>query len=94
MSIHRPKRPTRKTESAPASRASAAAPAQKQVKWKDAVGTQPDEAFAPYSLKSKYAKHALLAHPKFGRGAVVGVEGSTVVVLFADGKKKLGHGMA
>ena len=62
--------------------------------WEVYTTGQPDEAFAPYSMKSRYAKHALVAHPKFGKGAVVAVEGSMVIVVFADGKKKLGHGMS
>lgn len=62
--------------------------------WEEATAGQPDEAFVPYSLKSRYAKGALLAHPKFGKGAVVSVEGGTIVVSFNDGKKKLGHAQA
>jgi hypothetical protein len=59
--------------------------------WDEQVTGQPDEAFLPYSLRTRYAKGALIAHPKFGKGAVVSVLGSTMEVLFADGRKKLGH---
>jgi hypothetical protein len=68
-----------------------AKPVEKEKTWEEWTAGQPDEAFTPYSLKSHYARGALLAHPKFGRGAVVGVEGGVVIVLFADGRKKLGH---
>ena len=66
-------------------------PAEKEKTYEEWTGGQPDEAFAPYSLKSSYTKGSLLSHPKFGKGVVVGIEGTTAFVLFADGKKKLGH---
>jgi hypothetical protein len=50
-----------------------------------------DEMFAPYSMASKYEMGALVNHSKFGKGVIVAVEASRVEVLFADGKKKLGH---
>ncbi len=61
--------------------------------WQEWVA-QPDEAFTPYSMKSHFLRGALISHPKFGKGAVIAVEGTFVVVLFADGKKKLGHAPA
>ncbi len=69
-------------------------PPEPEKTWDEATAGQPDDAFAPYSLKTRYAKGALLAHPKFGKGVVSAVEGSTIVVLFNDGKKKLGHAQA
>jgi hypothetical protein len=68
-----------------------AKPVEKEKTWDEWVGGQPDEAFAPYSLKTRFARGALINHPKFGKGAIVAVEGPLVVVLFADGRKKLGH---
>lgn len=62
--------------------------------WSEHVEGKPDDAFAPYSLKTRYTKGALINHPKFGKGAVVRIEGSHVEVLFQDGPKKLGHGHA
>ena len=50
-----------------------------------------DEMFATYSMATKYDVGALVNHSKFGKGVIVAVEGSRVEVLFADGKKKLGH---
>lgn len=50
-----------------------------------------DDLFAPFSMTATYAKGALISHPKFGKGVVVGVEGLRVEVLFADGMKKLSH---
>ena len=66
-------------------------PVEKQKSWSESVEGQPDEAFAPYSLKTRYVAGALLQHASFGRGVVLSVEGSHVVVLFSDGQKKLGH---
>jgi hypothetical protein len=45
--------------------------------------------FVPYSLTSKYAKGALLEHPKFGKGVVTAVEGTKIEVCFESGTKKL-----
>jgi hypothetical protein len=59
--------------------------------WAEHVEGKRDDAFVPYAMTSKYTKGALLAHSKFGRGAVVAVEGSRIEVLFEDGAKKLGH---
>ena len=67
---------------------------EKEKSWEECAANQPDDAFAPYSLKSKFEKGALLAHPKFGKGIVVAVEEQRMDVLFADGKKKLGQGLA
>ncbi len=50
-----------------------------------------DDQFALFSVNATYAKGALIRHSKFGKGVVVGVEGLRVVVLFADGPKKLSH---
>jgi hypothetical protein len=68
-----------------------AKPAEKEKTWDEWVAGQPDEAFVPYSLKAHFARGTLLEHPKFGRGAIISVEGPLIVVLFADGRKKLGH---
>jgi hypothetical protein len=59
--------------------------------WEDQVTGQPEEVFAPYSLQGTFSKGALIAHPKFGKGVVLGVEGPRMDVLFQEGKKKLGH---
>ena len=50
-----------------------------------------DDMFAAFSMTTTYEKGALLTHPKFGKGVVTFVEGPRIEVLFADGKKKLGH---
>jgi hypothetical protein len=50
-----------------------------------------DDNFAAFSMSQTYEKGALITHSKFGKGVVVFVEGSRIEVLFADGKKKLGH---
>lgn len=53
-----------------------------------------DDAFKPWALATKFAKGDLLTHPKFGKGVVVDVEATRIEILFADGKKKLGHAQA
>jgi len=68
-----------------------AKPVEREKSWDELVAGQPDEAFTPYSLKTRFPRGALVSHPKFGKGAVVAVEGPLIVVLFADGRKKLGH---
>jgi hypothetical protein len=64
-------------------------PADPEPTWADVEG-KPDDAFVPFVLSTRYAKGALLRHPKFGKGLVLGVEGTRIEVLFQDGKKKLG----
>jgi len=53
------------------------------------VESKPDSAFVPFAMSERFAKGALILHPKFGKGLVVGVEGPRIEVLFKDGKKKL-----
>jgi hypothetical protein len=67
--------------------------APKQWDWEKDVAPQPDELFANYAPKERYAKDALLIHPKFGKGVVIDVDQSRVEVLFQDGPKKLAHGL-
>lgn len=59
--------------------------------WEEQVTGHPDDAFAPYSMQATLARGALVNHPKFGKGVVVAVEAQRVDILFADGKRKLGH---
>jgi hypothetical protein len=67
-----------------------AKPAEPEPAWSE-VESKPDESFVPFALSSRYAKGDLILHPKFGKGLVLGVEGTRIEVLFQDGKKKLGH---
>jgi hypothetical protein len=59
--------------------------------WAELIEGKSDESFAPYSMATKYARGTLISHSKFGKGAVLDVEGSRIEVLFEDGAKKLGH---
>jgi hypothetical protein len=68
-------------------------PAPPEPTWAD-IESKPAESFVPFQLSSRYAKGDLIAHPKFGKGLVLGVEGPRIEVLFQDGKKKLGHTVA
>jgi hypothetical protein len=90
MSIHRPKRATRKSESTP-TRGSSPSSAPKPPKWKDVVADKPDTAFAAYAPAARYEKDALIAHSKFGRGIVVEVDGNKIHILFEEGIRKLLH---
>ncbi len=65
-------------------------PADPEPLWAE-VESKPDASFVPFVLSSRYAKGNLILHPKFGKGLVLGVEGTRIEVLFQDGKKKLGH---
>jgi hypothetical protein len=97
MSIKRSKRPTsgsRRDENDSAFGFVERRAAEPEKSWDEHMAGKPDEAFVPYSLKSRFASGTLLAHPKFGKGVVLSVEGSHIEVLFAEGKKKLGHAMA
>jgi hypothetical protein len=67
-----------------------AKPPEPEPPWSD-VEAKPDESFVPFVLANRYAKGDLIRHPKFGKGLVLGVEGTRIEVLFHDGKKKLGH---
>jgi hypothetical protein len=58
--------------------------------WAD-VESKPESSFVPFVMSSRYAKGDLILHSKFGRGLVLGVEGTRIEVLFQDGKKKLGR---
>jgi hypothetical protein len=71
-----------------------AKPPEPEKSYDELTAGQPDEAFVPYSLKTRFAKGTLINHPKFGKGAVVSVDGPLITVLFSDGKKKLGHAPA
>jgi hypothetical protein len=62
--------------------------------WTEHVTGAAEESFVPYSLKSHFAKGALIAHAKFGKGVIISVDGSHIEVLFEEGKKKLGHAVA
>jgi hypothetical protein len=65
-------------------------PPEPEPAWSE-VESKPDDSFVPFALSTRYAKGDLIRHPKFGKGLVLGVEGTRIEVLFQDGKKKLGH---
>jgi hypothetical protein len=94
MSMKRSKQrtsgPTRGGATAEDDPPSWAKPGEPEPTWAEVEG-KPDESFVAFALSSRYAKGDLILHPKFGKGKVVGVEGTRIEVLFQDGKKKLGH---
>ncbi len=59
--------------------------------WEQATAGKTDDAFTAYAMTAKFAKGQLLHHVKFGKGLVLDTTGTSVEVLFQDGKKKLGH---
>lgn len=67
-----------------------AKPADPDPPWAE-VESKPDASFVPFAMSSRYAKGDLILHPKFGKGLVLGVDGTRIEVLFNEGKKKLGH---
>jgi hypothetical protein len=71
-----------------------AKPVAPEKTWEESTADQPDDAFVPYSMGSKFTKGQLVAHTKFGKGVVTDVEAARVEILFQDGKKKLGHGQS
>lgn len=66
-------------------------PTEPEKTWEEQVADKPDDAFAPYSLATKYEKGQLVLHSKFGKGVIADVEATRVEILFQEGKKKLGH---
>jgi hypothetical protein len=70
-----------------------AKPVAPDPEWSE-VEAKPDDAFVPFAMSSRFAKGDLIRHTKFGKGVVLGVEGTRIEVLFQDGKKKLGHAVA
>ena len=92
MSIHRPKRVTYRStrETNPLD------PQQKDAKpadWANAMAGKTDADFVAYAVKTTYAMGALIKHPKFGNGVVVGVEAQKIDVLFESGERKLAHAL-
>lgn len=67
---------------------------EKKWDWETEVSPLPDETFAAYSPKSTFAKAAFVAHAKFGKGVVIGVEQGKVEILFQEGPKKLAQGLS
>lgn len=67
-----------------------AKPPEPEPTWAEVEG-KPEDAFVPFAMSSRFSKGDLITHPKFGKGLVLGVEGTRIEVLFQDGKKKLGH---
>ena len=59
--------------------------------WEEQTGGKADDKFTPYALASTFKKGQLVMHPKFGKGAISGVDGTRIEIIFQDGKKKLGH---
>jgi hypothetical protein len=68
-----------------------AKPKEPEKTWAEHLEGKGDDAFLVYAMTSRYSKGQLLTHPKFGKGVIVGVEGTRIEVLFEEGPKKLGH---
>ncbi len=70
-----------------------AKPKEPEKTWEQHMEGHDDGAFQKYAMTERYTKGALVMHPKFGKGVVVGVDATNVQILFQDGTKKLGHGV-
>jgi len=70
-----------------------AKPKEPERTWEEHTAGKSDDDFQKYAMSARYAKGMLVAHPKFGKGIVVGVEQTNVQIMFQDGVKKLGHGV-
>lgn len=88
MSIPRPKRASRRSESPSKARGSKSG-SPKGLKWKDLVGEQKDSLFAAYTIEATFAPNQLVLHAKFGKGIVTELEAGKVTILFEDGARKL-----
>jgi hypothetical protein len=89
MSIPRPKRPTYRKPDETSNGDRPASQLAKLPKWKDVIEGQPEEAFVTYAPAAVFALDGLVAHGKFGKGIVVGLEPGKVSILFEEGVKKL-----
>lgn len=95
MSMKRTKQSKAPSARGSASSSRTASKAKEVVKtWAQWTEGQPDSAFVTYNMKERYGKGQLLSHATFGRGAVVAAHDSLVEVIFADGQRRLGHGIA
>jgi len=65
--------------------------AEPERSWGELVEGQPPEAFVPYSLVGRFQKGTFIAHPTFGRGAVISAVDRRIEVVFEGGKKTLSH---
>ena len=69
-----------------------AKPVAPEKTYEEAMEGKTDDDFKPWAMNVRFAKGDLLSHPKFGKGVVTEAEAGRVEIMFADGKKKLGHG--
>ncbi len=63
-------------------------------KLDEVLADKPDTAFVDYAPARTFARGELVSHAKFGRGCVVATEAGRVEILFAEGVKKLAHGVS
>ena len=92
MSIPRPKRPTYRKPDETAKGEHPLSSSAKLPKWKDVIEAQPEDAFQAYTPQASFALDGFVAHAKFGKGLVVGLEPGKVSILFEEGVKKLVRG--
>ncbi len=69
------------------------AAARVEQRWEELVGDRPQATFKRYGVSSRFSAGELIAHPKFGPGAVVMVlEDGKISVVFRDAERTLAHG--
>jgi hypothetical protein len=71
-----------------------AKPKDPELTWEQHMEGKNDGDFVPYAMSSRFTKGQLVTHTKFGKGVVVSVDATNVQILFQEGTKKLGHGVA
>lgn len=63
-------------------------------KLEEMLADKPDSAFVDYAPSRTFTRGDAVNHTKFGRGCVIAVDTSRAEILFAEGLKKLAHGVS
>lgn len=61
------------------------------TRWEDVQGLISEGEKKNYSMKTSFALHNTINHPKFGLGVVTSVQAQSMEVVFQDGTRSLVH---
>ncbi|MGE0764481.1 MAG: hypothetical protein AB7N80_14490 [Bdellovibrionales bacterium] len=64
------------------------------TRWDEVKGLISEDDQKSYNMKSAFAIHNTINHPKFGVGVVTAVAGQSMEVVFQDGTRSLVHSRA